>query len=227
MSVMGQQTQRTRDSAPARRIPPADTSPGAVKGSGQAKMPPHRTWLWFGLALLVNYLLVRVLFPAAEAPVTVPYTFFKEEVKKGNVGAIFSRGETLTGRFKAPVTYPLEDEQKAVPSGAPQTASERGGVPRDLPKTARKFTTTLPSFVDPGLEAFLIEHGVEISAEPIDEGGLLDGPVRVWPNPALHRLLRLDVSAGGAAGRHGGRSHGHRQEQGASLRPGERYKSHF
>ena len=35
----------------------------------------------------------------------------------------------------------------------------------------RTFTTTLPSFVDPGLEAFLIVHGVEISAEPIHEGG--------------------------------------------------------
>jgi cell division protease FtsH len=31
----------------------------------------------------------------------------------------------------------------------------------------RAFTTTIPSFVDPGLEAFLIEHGVEISAKPI------------------------------------------------------------
>jgi cell division protease FtsH len=33
------------------------------------------------------------------------------------------------------------------------------------------FTTILPSFVDPGLEAFLISHGVEISAKPMDEGG--------------------------------------------------------
>ena len=33
------------------------------------------------------------------------------------------------------------------------------------------FATTLPSFVGPGLEAFLIDHGVEISAKPIEEGG--------------------------------------------------------
>jgi cell division protease FtsH len=32
-----------------------------------------------------------------------------------------------------------------------------------------KFTTTVPSFVDPGLEAFLIDHRVEISAKPIQE----------------------------------------------------------
>lgn len=31
--------------------------------------------------------------------------------------------------------------------------------------------TTLPSFVGPGLEAFLIDHRVEISAKPIQEGG--------------------------------------------------------
>ena len=33
------------------------------------------------------------------------------------------------------------------------------------------FTTVLPSFVDPGLEGLLIDNGVEISAEPIREGG--------------------------------------------------------
>jgi cell division protease FtsH len=43
--------------------------------------------------------------------------------------------------------------------------------PRVEPKAVSNFTTTLPSFVDPGLEAFLIENGVEISAKPIQEGG--------------------------------------------------------
>jgi cell division protease FtsH len=53
----------------------------------------------------VNFLLARTLVPSAEGPVTVPYTLFREEVGKGNVQAIYSRGETLTGGFKAPVTY--------------------------------------------------------------------------------------------------------------------------
>jgi cell division protease FtsH len=134
-------------------------------------MPPGRTWLWFVLVLLANYLLMRFLLPGAEAPVTVPYTLFKEEVRKGNVQAIYNRGETLTGRFKAPVTYPPADEKNAAPSGEPKTASERAAASRDLPKNVSSFTTTLPSFVDPGLEAFLIDKGVEISAEPIEEGG--------------------------------------------------------
>jgi cell division protease FtsH len=37
-------------------------------------MPPRRTWLWFALILLANFLLVRFLFPGPEAPVEVPYT---------------------------------------------------------------------------------------------------------------------------------------------------------
>jgi cell division protease FtsH len=41
-------------------------------------MPPRRTWFWFVLVLLVNYLLVRFLFPSAEAPITVPYTVFRK-----------------------------------------------------------------------------------------------------------------------------------------------------
>jgi cell division protease FtsH len=133
-------------------------------------MPPGRTWLWFVLVLLANYLLVRLLMPSPEGPVTVPYTLFKEEVGKGNVEAIYSRGETITGRFTAPVTYPPVSEQRAAPGSEPQPAGERGAAPGGLPKTVRTFTTTLPSFVDPGLEAFLIDNQVEISAEPIQEG---------------------------------------------------------
>ncbi|MGH8019028.1 MAG: hypothetical protein ACREIA_12190 [Opitutaceae bacterium] len=33
------------------------------------------------------------------------------------------------------------------------------------------FATHLPAFVDPGLETLLIQHGVEISAVPIQEEG--------------------------------------------------------
>ncbi|MGH7391516.1 MAG: ATP-dependent zinc metalloprotease FtsH [Candidatus Rokuibacteriota bacterium] len=134
-------------------------------------MPPRRTWLWFLLVLLVNFLLVRFLMPGAEGPVTVPYTLFKEEVGKRNVQAIHSQGDTITGRFKAPVTYPPASEKSAAPQGGPQTPTERGAAPREVPKAVSSFTTTVPSFVDPGLEAFLIDNGVEISAKPIEEGG--------------------------------------------------------
>ncbi|HSA56236.1 MAG TPA: ATP-dependent zinc metalloprotease FtsH [Gemmatimonadaceae bacterium] len=118
-------------------------------------MPPGRAWLTFLLILLTNFLLVRYLFPGREQRITVPYTLFKEEVTRRNVARIYSRGASLTGQFRSPVTYP----------------AVRDSVTRAEPHTATGFSTTLPAFVDPGLESLLIANGVEISAQPIQDGG--------------------------------------------------------
>ena len=110
MNSTGQQTRRNSDSAPAGRFQSA--GPGAPKGTGQAKVPPGRTWLWFLGILLANYLLMRFFVPGPDAPVTVPYTLFKKEVGKGNVEAIHSQGETITGRFKAAGHLPAGGREK-------------------------------------------------------------------------------------------------------------------
>jgi len=117
--------------------------------------------------LLVNYLLVRSFFPAEGEPVTVPYTVFKEQVAARNVIAIYSQGTSIEGRFAVAVTWPPEGETVKGPPGARR-------LPRpQTPRTSDTFTTELPAFVDSGLETFLIEHGVEISAEPIRQGSPL------------------------------------------------------
>ncbi|MEW6488834.1 MAG: ATP-dependent metallopeptidase FtsH/Yme1/Tma family protein [Thermodesulfobacteriota bacterium] len=134
-------------------------------------MPPRRTWLWFALILGANFLLARFIAPGPEPPLAVPYTLFKGEVAKDNVEAIYSQGETITGRFKAPVTYPpVRDGGGPEPGPEPAAPGLRGARPREEPRAVGSFQTVLPSFADPGLEAFLIEHGVEISAKPIQEG---------------------------------------------------------
>jgi cell division protease FtsH len=128
-------------------------------------MPGRRAWLIFLVILAANYLVMRLLLPNSEAPITIPYTSFKEQVEKDNVDAIYSKGASIEGRFKKPVTWP--------PPGGKDAAAARDnkGVTRFLeqsePRTASTFTTTLPAFVDPGLESFLIGRKVEISAIPI------------------------------------------------------------
>ena len=86
-------------------------------------MPPGRTWLWFVGILLANYLVMRLLIPSPEAPVTIPYTLFKEEIGKGNVESIYSQGESITGRFKAPVTYPPASLTRKSSAAASSTGS--------------------------------------------------------------------------------------------------------
>src|SRR5688572_5768595 len=169
MSSTGQQTRRG-DSGPASRLQSPNNKPGDAKSAEKWKMPPGRTWLWFVGILLANYLVMRLLVPSPEAPITIPYTLFKEEIGKGNVESIYSQGESITGRFKTAVTYPPKEEKSETANETKQPR-ERSATPRPPPKTATNFTTTLPAFVDPGLESFLIDNGVEISAKPIDEGG--------------------------------------------------------
>ena len=113
-------------------------------------MPRRRPWLSFLLVLLANVFLARLLFAPAE-PEKVPYTLFRLEAAKGNVETVFSKGENLTGRFERPVTLPAD------------SATGKAAV------AVTDFATTLPAFVDPGLETLLIEAGTEIRAEPIQE----------------------------------------------------------
>ena len=111
------------NSRPAQRQGADKAQPG---GNASWKIPPRRTWLLFAIALLVNFLAVRLFMPGAEAPLTIPYTLFKVEVGKRNVQSIYSRGETLSGRFVAPVTFPPTSD-----------ASQATGTYSGLPVTAR------------------------------------------------------------------------------------------
>ena len=125
--------------------------------------------------LLGNYLVTRYIVPSADEPLTVPYTVFKQQVVEGNVESIYSQGAMIEGRFVEPITHPPPDGEAAEPSGEP----------REEPRTSDAFTTTLPAFVDPGLEQLLIDHGVEISAVPIRTGGGLLATLLFGFGPAL------------------------------------------
>ncbi len=114
-------------------------------------------WIAFLLILLINYFVARMIVPAPGAPVSVPYTVFKAEVARGNVDAIFSRGESVEGKFKEPVVWPRIAEDAAPDSSLPE------------PREIENFETTLPVFLDSGLETLLIENGVEIRAQPIED----------------------------------------------------------
>ena len=153
-----------RDDTPpsTKPVPPTSNWQGGPKPPGQTNLPPRKAWLLFAIILFGNYLLMRVFFPSADAPVTVPYTAFKQEVAKGNVKSIYSQGANIEGRFAAPVTWP--------PPTAKDAAPRPGTIAETPSRTAPTFATTLPAFVDPGLEQFLIDNKVEISAVPIQNG---------------------------------------------------------
>ncbi len=163
-----QAMQRDRDVG-RQRMPPGSGSKPSQDAKQPSRMPGRRAWLTFLVILGVNYLVMRLLVPNAEEPLTIPYTTFKEQVEKANVDAIYSKGASIEGRFKQPVTWPPPGDKDKGKEGT--AAQQNKGFARVLeqtePRTAKTFTTTLPAFVDPGLESFLIGHKVEISAIPI------------------------------------------------------------
>jgi cell division protease FtsH len=114
---------------------------------------PRPWWLLFLVIMLANYLATQFLFPDP-ASITVPYTFFKQQVEAGNVVDVTSVGDAIQGSFKSNTTYP--------PKGTGTPAA-------DAPKarTSMQFRTQRPAFADQDLEKRLDDKGVIIKA--VDE----------------------------------------------------------
>jgi cell division protease FtsH len=158
-----------------------DDRPRTAGPQRPGRLPPARWWLWFVLLLLVNFLVVSYLFPGPKAPVEVPYTFFKEQVKAGNVEQISTRGDAVEGTFEEPVTYP--------PKGESSTT---------------RFTTAVPSFANTRLEELLVDRGVQINSEPLDQPrGLLQSLLFSF-GPALLLIGLFVWLSRRAAGQGGG-----------------------
>jgi cell division protease FtsH len=129
----------------------------------------------------VNFLVVSYLFPGPQAPEEVPYTFFKEQVKAGNVEQISTRGDAVEGTFEEPVTYP--------PKGEGSTT---------------RFTTAIPSFANTRLEELLVDRGVQINSEPLDQPRGLLPSVLFSFGPALLLIALFVWLSRRAAGQGGG-----------------------
>jgi cell division protease FtsH len=120
-------------------------------------MRSPRFWVMLLVMLALNWLLVPLLLPEPQDRITVPYTFFKQQVVAGNVAEITSRGEDIQGQFKQPVADP--NPQATMP-GAPAGQS---------PQTYTKFATIRPVFDDPELLPLLEQQGVVITAQPLEQ----------------------------------------------------------
>jgi cell division protease FtsH len=145
-----------------------------------ASMPGgNRFWIILLVLLAVNYVIAS---QASSGPsrLQVPYSFFREEVGKGNVVEVTSTGDTIEGAFK-----------KA-------TAPPDGGSP------STEFKTERPAFADDGLIDLLLQKNVVINAHPIDEGQPLwqtllfgFGPTILLVGLFVLLMRRAQAAAGG------------------------------
>ena len=204
--------------------------PAPPAPAGKPKMPPRRTWLWFAAILLVNYSSCRQLFlPDADAPLTVPYTRVQGAGRaRATSGAIYSRGAThrgpLRGAGHLAAARPNEARRAADAAAGAGHAQRPAAEPRTRAPLHDDAARVRRSA---GSKRFLIDHKVEISAVPIQRGRAAGPRCCFGFGPAL-LIIGFYVwmyRRAPAGRRHGRRADGHRQEQGAPLRPGGRRPS--
>ncbi|MCX6550772.1 MAG: ATP-dependent zinc metalloprotease FtsH [Acidobacteria bacterium] len=121
--------------------------------SGRRSVRPRPWWLLFLVIMLANYLATQFFFPDPVS-ITVPYTFFKQQVEAGNVADVTSVGDAIQGTFKSNTTYP--------PKGTGTPAADA-----PTPRASIQFRTQRPAFADQDLEKRLDDKGVVIKA--VDE----------------------------------------------------------
>ncbi|HEY3230618.1 MAG TPA: ATP-dependent zinc metalloprotease FtsH, partial [Roseiflexaceae bacterium] len=170
-----------RDGRGRQRPPGPEEQRGATatgRGPGQDDQPDMRGmvrtprfWVTLLVLLAINWLLVPLLLPEPQDRVTVPYTFFKQQVAAGNVSEITSRGDDIQGEFKQPVADP--NAPAATPGAPAATPNAPAATPsaqaEPAPQTYTKFATLKPAFDDNDLLPLLERNNVVITAKPLEQ----------------------------------------------------------
>jgi cell division protease FtsH len=207
---MAERTTGSAASPAATRAKPA--SPRAP--SPAPNLRPRPWWMLFLVVMATNFLLMRACFPEP-ASITVPYTFFKQQVEAGNVVSVTGVGDSIRGTFEREVTYPPEETAEAEAEPGPRApawlAFDAG------PRSSKHFQTWRPAFADPGLETLLEAKGVVVDAK--DETGSTFFKVLVGFGPTLLLIaafvwLSRRAAAAGGSGMFGlGRSRAKRYSE--------------
>jgi cell division protease FtsH len=138
----------TQDTTAARR--PGGSPATSKEADSGRRWRPQPWWVLFLVLMAANYVATQLFFPEPSS-ITVPYTFFTQQVEAGNVAEVTSVGDSIQGRFKSNTTYPPPG------SGAPAA-----GAPKA--RASMQFRTERPAFADQDLERRLTDKGVVINA---------------------------------------------------------------
>ncbi|MDP8968547.1 MAG: ATP-dependent metallopeptidase FtsH/Yme1/Tma family protein, partial [Actinomycetota bacterium] len=147
------------------------------------RRPPvsRRFWQFLLVLLVLNIILGQLIPTSEDRRLDVPYTFFRAQVKAGNVEEVNARNDVIQGEFRKAVKFEDEGPEKT-------------------------FETVRPTFAqDDELLELLLEEDVEVNARPIDEGRSLlltllisFGPFLLILGLLIYFLRRSGAGGGGA-----------------------------
>jgi cell division protease FtsH len=148
-------SEQSESSAPEQTTPGRGRPPWRVEGARGSDgatgriPPPKRPSLWVVLALLLalDWILVLAYQPSTHPRVSVPYSYFVQQVHTSNVASVTGQGSALQGTFRHSVTYPAQNGT-----------------------TSALFKTTRPAFADDHLLGALLAEGAVVNAKPVSTG---------------------------------------------------------
>ncbi|MFJ8046117.1 ATP-dependent zinc metalloprotease FtsH [Kitasatospora sp. NPDC096147] len=132
-------------------VPPRQTPDQPWRSEGAPPPPTPKKKMpggWAGMLLtaLAVFLIAELLLNTfgGSGGTTISYTEFRDQLGKGNITQIYSKGDAIEGTLKA---------------AAPKPDGAKG--------TYTDFTTQRPAFADDGLWNTLQQQGVTVTAEPV------------------------------------------------------------
>jgi cell division protease FtsH len=146
------------------------------------RMPGSRRIWWFLLGVLALNIVLGQLLPSGTTRLSVPYTFFRQQVTASNVTEVNAKGDVIQGQFRRPTKFENKGPEKG-------------------------FETVRPVFAqDDELLKLLLAKNVEVNARPIDEGRsflatllISFGPWLLFVGLMVWFLRRSASAAGGGA----------------------------
>ena len=185
-----QQPERSDSAARKQTTPDGRRPPWRVEGARpQAKTgrrpPPQRPSLWVALALLLalDWILVLAYQPSAPPRVTVPYSYFTQQIQAGNVASVTAQGPAIQGTFRHAVTYPVQNGTTSSSTNGTTSSSQN-------PTTTAHFATNRPTFADDHLLSALEKEGAVVTAKPLQTGS---DPLLTFLGGVLPTLLLIGL----------------------------------
>jgi len=141
--------------------PGQDKQPNNQQPGPQFKIP---RWVWPVIwIVLIIWAFTRVQdmvsTATGEQPITIPYSFFREEIEAGKIDTVIFQGNQARGSFTGSVKYP--------PDGSPLIGEGTQQV------TSNRFVTMLLPIDDPSLTTLLNDKGVTVTSQSNDSSPLL------------------------------------------------------
>ena len=178
MAAEKENSEQAEMRTPDPRQPSDPRRPADMTTKSQIKGPQGGPLVWWLIMIALLIWNFYAFWPSSKPQVTIPYTTFLAQVRKGNVTQVQISGDKITGAFAAPIEWPAEESAAKAETGETPpkedvsagqhkaAANPEAGSRAPKPQKYSAFHVVFPQAIgDPKLIALLESHEVVVEAK--------------------------------------------------------------